>query len=326
MTEGQTRKIRMLCVAMAMKPTTMKIQDNPDATFIFMQRLHQPLLEKNVHVDYLPVTGPMSRWNYLWAMLKIFYWSITGKLNTYDVIHAHYGFNGIVARCQFRKPVVVTFMGSDVYIPWQGRIGRWLARMVSAVIVQQPRMIEILNAPLDRTQVIPYGVDTRIFYPTDSQKAREDLGLPADKKLVCFPYNPVRPEKRYDLVSAATELIDNAEIVTVYNQPPEIVAKHMNACDAMIMASDHEGSPVAVREALACNLPVVSVDVGDVKALIADVPGCYLAERDPADIADKLRQVFVANQRLATGFDHIAPTSIDAVSQKLRDLYVKVSS
>jgi glycosyltransferase involved in cell wall biosynthesis len=42
---------------------------------------------------------------------------------------------------------------------------------------------------------------------------------------------------------------------------------------------------------MACNRPIVSTDVGDVKSLIQDIPGCFIAENNPTDVADKIRQV-----------------------------------
>jgi len=75
------------------------------------------------------------------------------------------------------------------------------------------------------------------------------------------------------------------------------VTPHMNACEAMILASDHEGSPMAVREAMACNLPVVSVDVGDVRQILEGTEGCYLCPQDPEKLAEQLNLVLKEGQR-----------------------------
>jgi glycosyltransferase involved in cell wall biosynthesis len=64
------------------------------------------------------------------------------------------------------------------------------------------------------------------------------------------------------------------------------VALAMAASDVMVMTSDYEGSPVTVKESLACATPVVSVDVGDVPAVIADLPGCAVVPRDPAPLGE----------------------------------------
>ena len=62
----------------------------------------------------------------------------------------------------------------------------------------------------------------------------------------------------------------------------------MNAADAVLLTSLHEGSPNAVKEAMACDVPVVAVDVGDVRERIGDADGCYVAAATPEALADKL--------------------------------------
>jgi glycosyltransferase involved in cell wall biosynthesis len=78
----------------------------------------------------------------------------------------------------------------------------------------------------------------------------------------------------------------------------------MSACDALLLTSDVEGSPMVIKEAMACNLPVVSVRVGDVPEVIGGVPGCALAERDPDDIAAKLVEI-LREPRRSEGRSHI---------------------
>ena len=66
---------------------------------------------------------------------------------------------------------------------------------------------------------------------------------------------------------------------------------YYRAADCMLLTSDSEGSPNVVKEALACGVPVVSVDAGDVRFWLDRVPGCVVAERDPAALAAALECV-----------------------------------
>ena len=170
--------------------------------------------------------------------------------------------------------------------------------------------------------VLPFGVNTDVFKSMPRDQARTELDLPEDERLVLFPWHPARPEKRYDLVESAFEILkkqfENVRLVVVFNESHETIAKYMNACDVMVLASDHEGSPMAVREALACRLPVVSVDVGDVKQLIEGIPGCHLCTQDPQDIAAKLHAVLENPTRLEHNADNISAASI---ADKVIEIY-----
>jgi glycosyltransferase involved in cell wall biosynthesis len=75
----------------------------------------------------------------------------------------------------------------------------------------------------------------------------------------------------------------DVELLTVGGVPRETVARYMQACDALLVTSKHESGPAMVKEALACNLRVVSLDVGDVRERIANLPGSVLCEDDRAD-------------------------------------------
>jgi teichuronic acid biosynthesis glycosyltransferase TuaC len=72
----------------------------------------------------------------------------------------------------------------------------------------------------------------------------------------------------------------------------------MNACDALVLVSDREGAPMAVREALACGLPVVATDVGDVRAVLDGVDGCRVCAQDPREVARGLATVLARGRRL----------------------------
>jgi teichuronic acid biosynthesis glycosyltransferase TuaC len=315
--------MKILYVVIAAQNVPPSIQKGDEIAHVYSRQLKQGMDQIGIEAHYFPVAGTFSRWNYLKAAFALFWLSLRGDLNSYDLIHAHYGYNGVVARCQFRKPVVLTLMGSDVYRKYERPIARVLIRLVAAVIVPGAQMIPLIdNRAAD---VIPCGIDLDTFVPMDQNVMRQKLNLSSDKKRVLFPYNPARAyTKRPDVIQAAVDLIEGAEMLVVFGKTSQDIAEYMNACDALAMASSYEGSPAAVREALACNLPIVSVDVGDVKYHVGAVGGCYMCEREPADMAAKLRQVFVDGKRLEKGREYASQFSLKAAAERTVEVYKRV--
>jgi glycosyltransferase involved in cell wall biosynthesis len=248
-------------------------------------------------VDLLFINSEQTTLNYLKAMWRVF-WASQVK-NQYDLIHAHYGYCGVVARMQFRCPVIVTFRGSDVLLGRERLLSWLVARCVDTTIVMTKEMKRVLGR--SDAHVIPYGIDLDLFKPRPQAEARRALGLPLETPLVLFPYDPGRGLKRFDLVQQAVTILreefPDIQVLAIYDKPHEAVATYMNACDVMVLTSKSEGAPVAVREAMACNLPIVSVDVGDVADIIRGTKGCYICRRTPDDIAAKLAQLLKARKR-----------------------------
>jgi teichuronic acid biosynthesis glycosyltransferase TuaC len=256
-------------------------------------------------VDADLVIIPMgSIFSYFKAALKVIGLNLQKK--QFDVLHAFYGYSGFIAKLQWKIPVVTTFVGSDiVYDPTSILaykdifIGRWAAWVADAVIVMSEEM-KLLSKRSD-AHIIPFGIDTTTFAPADQQAAKQKLGLAQDKKYILFPWDPDRKIKRVDIANEALTILQKnhptAELMCLHNVSHETVADYMNACDAMVLVSDAEGAPVAVREALACNLPVVSVDVGDVKQLLEGVAECHLCLQHPQYVAAKLDIVLRSGRR-----------------------------
>jgi glycosyltransferase involved in cell wall biosynthesis len=257
-----------------------------------------------IKIDLLIIETSNKR-SYLKAAWNLFCLTFQGP--RYDLIHAYYGLCGFLVRLQFKYPIIVTFLGSDLICKRDNHniksrdsiIGRIAAALADVVIVMSEEMKRVTKR--QDVLIIPFGIDFNIFAPCPKEQARLELGIPMDEKLILFPWKPDRPEKRFDIIEKSVQLLqdcyDKLHLITIYNKAHERVAKYMNACDVMVMASEHEGSPVSVREAMACNLPIVSVDVGDVANIIEGIDGCFLAQRNPEDFALKLQQVFDRNQR-----------------------------
>jgi len=276
--------------------------------------------------------------------------------NGYDVLHAHYSLSGIVASLARKglhqindrkanktvqdkgrkKPiVVVSLLGSDV----NGMIyRRFFLRVASvlwdAVIVKSEEMK--LKLGLQGSKLIPNGVNLDIFYPQDKASCRAELHLDQCRKYVLFAADPQRQVKNYPLAKAAfSKLIkdspylssDNCELITLGFTQHDLIPKFVNACDVLILTSYWEGSPNIIKEAMACNCPIVSTVVGDVSWLFGDLKGHYLASADPADIASNLKLAIEYEGR-TEGRDRIMELGLDSetVAGKLVEVYERVGS
>ena len=158
-------------------------------------------------------------------------------------------------------------------------------------------------------EVIPCGVDLTVFEPKSKTEARRRLKLDLSRKYVLFPFSPTRRIKRFDLASAAVAKLAaeglDIELLVASKSPNEEMPWYYSAADAMILCSNSEGSPTAVKEALACDLPVVSTDVGDVREIMDGIAGVEIAEQTAGALAGALKRVlypppgFVFNGRAA---------------------------
>ena len=239
-------------------------------------------------VTVIHVRGYRSRWNYLLGAVKVF-WETWRR--RYDAVHVHYGLTGICALVRWRTPMVVTLHGSDVL---QGRLQPFVSRVVSrvadATIAVSPEIASHCSGV-----VIPCGVDLDTFHPVERATARQELGLPDGRTIVLFPFNPDRQVKRYDVAAAAIDHLRSrgvdVTILPVWNATNARMPLYYSAADVMVLCSDTEGSPTSVKEALACGLPVVSTDVGDVRSIMAGIDGAEICEQEPVSIADALERV-----------------------------------
>jgi glycosyltransferase involved in cell wall biosynthesis len=287
-----TAKLRVLAVT-----NTYPTDETPGDTPAIRDEI-VALRAQGVEVELLHIDRHKGKLrSYAKAAWRLFLTSFQSK--RYDLIHAYYGHCGLLARLQIRYPVVTTFRGSDLLSRKDGAIGKIAARSVEGVIVRSEEMKRASKRK--DAHIIPGGVNLGLFTPYPMEHARRDLGLPLSDKLLLFPWDPARPEKRFDIVQDAIRSLqkedEKVRLMVVFNKPHEIVAKYMNACNALVLASDHEGAPMAVREAMACNLPIVSVDVGDVRQIIGDTEGCFLCKREAGDLAEKLRWALNRRER-----------------------------
>jgi glycosyltransferase involved in cell wall biosynthesis len=256
-----------------------------------------------------------------------------------DLVHVMYGgvMADVVTRTVRDRPVLVAFCGSDLLgarathgvARWSERYGvlasARAARRAAGMTVKSRNLFDALPSGVgDRTWIVPDGVDLARFRPLDRRRCRQAIGLDADATHVLFPAAPNRPEKRYALAAAAVGRLESVELQTLGRVRHDDVPLWINAADAVLLTSLYEGSPNVVKEALACNVPVVSVDVGDVRERIAGVDGCFIGSAEPEALAAGLRQA-LPRERTA-GRERVQEVSLERINARLLDIYGAITS
>ena len=247
-----------------------------------------------------------------------------------DIIHAHYstcGYLASLAALGTKTKVVVSILGSFPTKNRKYKIVKYCVRHIwDATIVKSERTRSQLGEDLP---VIPNGVNLDNFKLIPWDEARKMVGFEPDKRYVIFVSNPAREEKNYPLAQAAVALLhdETVELVPVYDKTHDEVVKYMCAADALVMTSLSEGSPNVIKEAMACNCPIVVTDVGDVRWITEEVEGTYVADTyDPEELAGLLRKAVGFGQR-TTGRERILQLGLttEAVARRIMAIYDSVS-
>jgi len=288
-------------------------------------------LEADVTIQFLDCTR--ARWKYAAGIWRV---RQAVRHGDYDVVHAHYGLTGFVASFQ-PLPLVVSFCGDDLLGTPDGRGGLTaksrLARRLShyaagradGIVCKSQGLRDALPVESDRQRalVIPNGVDTRVFNPGDPAAARRRLGLEPDEKVVLFAFSRGQRVKRLDIAQAAIERLAGrgvrARLSVIREIAPQAMPDHYRAADCLLLTSDSEGSPNVVKEALCCDLPVVSVDVGDVRRWLALASRSRLSSRHPDELASALADVLAGGRD--DGSRVRAEVGLAGIAQRILEVY-----
>ena len=267
------------------------------------------------------------------------------KLFKPNIIHAEVGSitSFIAAISKGKIPLVVTFGGSDVL----GNIGEnsyWKFRSIIAKLMSKysfNRANEVIcvsknlkkalsKKENNKISIIPRGIDTAFFQPTDFEKARQVSGWPIDDKVILFNHsNASAKVKNLPLAEESIKILNKdlnykARLEILRNLSKDEVLTRMNAANLLLVTSFHEGSPNVVKEAMACNLPIISVDVGDVKERIGECNISQITTFNPNQIAEALKEILIKNKRsngiIIIGKDKLS--NIDT-SKKIFNVYNK---
>ena len=308
-------------------------KNNPQAA-PFVRSQYKKLLEKNIDVDLVHLRGDRNIIHYFKNYLLI---KRIIRNNSYDLLHAQWGQTALVLLF-FPQPLIITYRGDDVegIIGINGKkviashilklIGKFVSIFASHIIVVSEHMIAKLGTKKKYT-VIPSGINFNKIPDITKDQAREELQIPKNKIIFLFPNNVNVIRKNYQLVKTAFDLLPNevkakSEIKFATGLEHNELLKYMIAADFLLFTSIHEGSPNVVKEAIACNLPVISVDVADVKMRIGKIPGCFICSSyDPIQFSETISLALKFNYENYFSRSSVLELDENLLVQKLIEIY-----
>jgi glycosyltransferase involved in cell wall biosynthesis len=307
---------------------------------IFIARQIESLRTLGVDCDIEFVEGYRARSAYLRAMLKMLRLNFSARRP--QLVHAHGGETALVARCYLRGPVITSYCGDDLLgtprkdgsITLASRLRRAVlrahARLMTRTITKSAEMERALGAAARRRNtVVPNGVDRGVFRPRPRAEARRELGWGADDRVVLFAADPAVERKRYWLAQAACREAERSvapiRLEVAWETPPEQMPVLMAASDCLLLTSAIEGSPNVVKEALSCDLPVVSTDVGDVAEVLADVEPSWVCDAEPAQLGEAL-VACLGTARRSNGWERSSWLDQERIAERILALYSELVS
>jgi glycosyltransferase involved in cell wall biosynthesis len=319
----------------------LPVDDGSSTPKVWAQRQLDSLAQLGVDIDTYLFRNRRSLRGLISGGLAI---RAKARLTGADFVHVHYGAaQALIAVLLAGKPVVISFCGSDVFgnydrngrKTWSGVLSGILSQLAALgcrwCIAKSEELKNALWFPWSRRkcEVIPNGVDLNAFQPIARMEARRALGWSSDEPVVLFMDRKGAWVKDPDLAHAAyteaKKTIGALKMHVIEREPPERMPLFFNAADVLLLTSRHEGSNNTVKEALACNLPIVATACGDIPERLQGIGGCYVCTRDPRELGSRLSQVVASGAR-TDGRDHIKELSLDCVAMRVKQCYEKVFS
>tara|TARA_Y100001935_G_C17258116_1_gene484801 strand:- start:328 stop:1251 length:924 start_codon:yes stop_codon:yes gene_type:complete len=274
---------------------------------------------KNIIIKHIKISK--SKIGYLLAGMKIFFLN----LYKFDLIHFHHGYCGFLAIFSFKTKKICSLMGSEI-LEDKGLIKKvtnfYIKSIWDGIIVKSKEMKNIVKS----ATIMPNGVDFNVFKPIGKKNAIKKVGFNTKYfNIIIVVANIDDKVKNLKLAKSVIEKMDSNrfKLHILSNIEQTNLIYYYNAADILLLTSLSEGSPNVIKEALACNCPVISTDVGDVKDLIKDVHNSYIVDAIDLDIIEKINEIYQSSKN-SNGRSRIKHLDINITSKKMYNYYHEV--
>ncbi len=252
-----------------------------------------------------------------------------------DVVHAHFGLSGMVAilAAQKKVPVVITCHNGETLTKYGNIITSLAIRCADYTICVAQHIYDKLYLKPEHYCIQPCGVDLKDLPLVEKEIAMKEMGLSADKINILFGGSFSNTRKNAPLAKAALKRLEDERIsgleefnlIEMKGFNRHQVAMLFNACDMLLLPTKSEGSPQVLKEAMACNCPIVATDVADIAFLLQGVTNSYVTTFDAKDVADKIQRVITCGER-TNGRKRIDELKLDnpQVAETILDIYKSI--
>ncbi len=249
-----------------------------------------------VHTDYYLIKGKgiLGYLKNLYPLRKKI------KHGKYDLLHAHFGLSGFLSILQCKLPVVISFLTGEQLF-WYTNILSSISILFSKknIFVSESTYNDIFIKRPTKKIVIPLGVQLDIFKPIDRAFAKKKMNISESKINILFASDFTKEKfyKNPKLAFNAVSKMENVNLIELRNYNRSQVNFLLNAVDLLLLTSKVEGSPMIIREAMACNCPIVATDVGDIKEVIHETEGCFITSFNSEDVIEKIQMAIKFGKR-----------------------------
>jgi len=314
---------------------------------------HDPIMDLYDNVRLIHLSGQTnnkitksSLYDYLPQIFQDLEAFRTKEKIAYDIIHSHYWLSGVLgskARSSWNACHVLTYhtIGavkklacpveneSDLRLEEEKRLADLCDHIVVPSQNEKDFLIQVYDAPENKIQIVPCGVNLNRFKPLDKKIARKRLGLGMQDSIVLYVgrHTPIKGldrllkafalltglfRKRLIMVGGdgeqsavfqdlqsrakALKLQDCLNFAGRIDQ--EKLPIYYSAADVLVVPSYYESFGLVALEALACGTPVVTTPVGAAEMIVKDgVTGYVADDSNPQHLARLIEAVLLRQQQ-----------------------------
>ena len=269
--------------------------------------------------------GYIGKFNYIISIFRLNWHLLFHK---YDIIHIHSALSGIfLLFAPLRKNVIITLHGTEILDSNQYRVSKYVIKKARHLICVSNEIEGVVKKdnPEATTYIVPCAVRDDFFI--DNRKKKDSTIR------IAFTSSKLREVKNYPLfieIISRLRMVCPNEIQTTEldNKTREEICADLNEVDLLLMTSYHEGSPQIIKEAMCCNTPVISSNVGDVRYMLDGVVNCYVLNSYNPDSYVNAALAIIKNTNdislvRSNGREKIYELGYDehTVTSKLMDIY-----